>query len=227
MSAATKMMAAGMTEAETIALAMKGDHESFKVLYNRHKRRVYGLCLRMIGNTETAEDLTQEAFLLLHRKIGTFRGDSAFSTWLHRLTVNIVLMHLRKKRTSEISLDEPLDADEDGSGGAMRDFGTQDQSLAGVIDRVSLEHAIESLADGYRIIFVLHDIEGYEHGEIAEMLGCSIGNSKSQLHKARLNLRQILRVTRAEKARVNAMQAARPPMRMGVEMARNSVINAA
>jgi RNA polymerase sigma-70 factor (ECF subfamily) len=136
-------------------------------------------------------------------------------------------MHLRKKRTSEISLDEPLDTDEDGSGGAMRDYGTQDLSLSGVVDRVSLEHAIESLADGYRIIFVLHDIEGYEHGEIAEMLGCSIGNSKSQLHKARLNLRQILRVTRAEKARVNAIEAARPPMRMGAEIPESSAADAA
>jgi RNA polymerase sigma-70 factor (ECF subfamily) len=221
------MMASGMPEAETIALAAQGDHECFKALYNRHKRRVYGLCLRMIGNTETAEDLTQEAFLLLHRKIGTFRGDSAFSTWLHRLTVNIVLMHVRKKRTSEISLDEPLDADDDGSGGAMRDYGTEDPSLSGAVDRVSLEHAIEGLADGYRIVFVLHDIEGYEHGEIAEMLGCSIGNSKSQLHKARMNLRQILRVTQAENARVDSFQAARPPMRMGVGMGRSSATNAA
>jgi RNA polymerase sigma-70 factor (ECF subfamily) len=227
MGAATRMTALGMPEAEIIARAIKGDHESFKMLYNHHKRRVYGLCLRMLGNTETAEDLTQEAFLLLHRKIGTFRGDSAFSTWLHRLTVNIVLMHVRKRRTSEISLDEPLEADDDGSGGATRDYGTQDLSLAGAIDRVSLEHAIESLADGYRIVFVLHDIEGYEHGEIAEMLGCSIGNSKSQLHKARVNLRNILRVTRSENARVDSFKADRSPMGIGEEMAQSSAADAA
>jgi RNA polymerase sigma-70 factor (ECF subfamily) len=109
----------------------------------------------------------------------------------------------------------------------MRDYGTEDPNLSGAVDRVSLEHAIESLADGYRIVFVLHDIEGYEHGEIAEMLGCSIGNSKSQLHKARMNLRQILRVTRAENARIDSFQAARPPMRMGAEMGRSSAIDAA
>jgi RNA polymerase sigma-70 factor (ECF subfamily) len=227
LNAAKKTLAKGMSEAEAIAMAAQGDHECFKALYNRHKRRVYGLCLRMLGNTETAEDLTQEAFLLLHRKIGTFRGDSAFSTWLHRLTVNIVLMHVRKKRLSEISLDEPLDADDDGAGGAMRDYVTEDPSLAGIVDRVSLEHAIERLADGYRIVFVLHDIEGYEHGEIAEMLGCSIGNSKSHLHNARMNLRQILRVTRTENARVDSFKAARAPMSVGVEMAGDSAADAA
>jgi len=227
MSATTKMTVSGMPEADVIALAKQGDHECFKSLYDRHKRRVYGLCLRMTGNRETAEDLAQDAFLLLHRKIGMFRGESAFSTWLHRLTVNVVLMHLRKKRLSEISLDEPLEGDEAGTGGAMRDYGTQDQNLSGAIDRVSLEHAMENLADGYRIIFVLHDVEGYEHGEIAEMLGCSIGNSKSQLHKARMNLRETLQVTRAEKARVDAMQAARPAMQMGVDTAQSSAADAA
>ncbi len=216
-----------MSEAEAIALAAKGNHECFKALYNRHKRRVYGLCLRMIGNTETAEDLTQEAFLLLHRKIGTFRGDSAFSTWLHRLTVNIVLMHVRKRRLSEIPLDEPLEADDEGASGATRDYGTEDPGLAGAVDRVSLEHAIDSLADGYRIVFVLHDIEGYEHGEIADMLGCSIGNSKSQLHKARVNLREILRVTRAENARVDAFKVVRAPMGVSGEMAQSSAADAA
>jgi RNA polymerase sigma-70 factor (ECF subfamily) len=156
----------------------------------------------MIGTVEAAEDLTQEAFLLLFRKIATFRGDSAFSTWLHRLTVNVVLMHVRKRGLREISLDESMEPDEES--GAQKDYGTQDSVLAGSIDRVALERAIETLPPGYRIIFVLHDIEGYEHGEIAEMLGCSIGNSKSQLHKARTKLRDALNVTRAENNRRKA-----------------------
>jgi len=186
-----------LTEAEHIARAKEGDAPSFEALYSLHKRRVYSLCLRMTGNTAEAEDLTQEAFLQLYRKIATFRGESAFSTWLHRLAVNVVLMHLRKKGLPEVSLEESLEPQEDGP---KKDIGARDNVLAGSIDRLNLERAIESLPPGYRIIFVLHDVEGYEHNEIAEIMGCSIGNSKSQLHKARMKLRDLLRITRAEKA---------------------------
>ncbi len=193
-----KVLASGMSEAEAISRAQQGDGECFEALYSMHKRRVYSLCLRMTGNTAEAEDLTQEAFLQLYRKIATFRGESAFSTWLHRLAVNVVLMHLRKKGLPEVSLQETLEPSEED--GPKKDFGAHDQVLAGSIDRVNLERAIESLPPGYRIIFVLHDIEGYEHNEIAEMMGCSIGNSKSQLHKARMKLRDLLKVTRAERA---------------------------
>jgi RNA polymerase sigma-70 factor (ECF subfamily) len=195
---AKKVIASGMSEAEAIDLAKAGDAQAFEGLYGLHKRRVYSLCLRMTGNTAEAEDLTQEAFLQLYRKIATFRGESAFSTWLHRLAVNVVLMHLRKKGLPEISLDEALEpAHEDGP---KKDIGARDNVLAGSIDRVNLGRAIESLPPGYRIIFVLHDVEGYEHNEIAEMMGCSIGNSKSQLHKARMKLRDLLKLSRAEKA---------------------------
>lgn len=193
-----KTLASGMPEAEAIERAKDGDGECFEFLYGLHKRRVYSLCLRMTGNTAEAEDLTQEAFLQLYRKIATFRGESAFSTWLHRLAVNVVLMHLRKKGLPEVSLQETLEPTEED--GPKKDFGAHDQVLAGSIDRVNLERAVESLPPGYRIIFVLHDIEGYEHNEIAEMMGCSIGNSKSQLHKARMKLRDLLKVTRAERA---------------------------
>jgi len=145
----------------------------------------------MVGNVAEAEDLTQEAFLQLHRKIDSFRGDSAFSTWLHRLAINVVLMHLRKKGLSLISLDEAMEPTlEEGSG---RSFGAPDLTLAGSIDRLALQRAVANLPAGYRLIFILHDIEGYEHNEIASMLECSIGNSKSQLHKARLKLRDALR----------------------------------
>ena len=152
----------------------------------------------MTGNTAEAEDLTQEAFLQLYRKIATFRGESAFSTWLHRLAVNVVLMHLRKKGLPEVSLEAILEPQQED--GPKKDISTRDNALAGAIDRVNLTRAIDSLPRGYRVIFVLHDVEGYEHNEIAEMMGCSIGNSKSQLHKARMKLRDILRVNRIEKA---------------------------
>jgi RNA polymerase sigma-70 factor (ECF subfamily) len=178
-------------EADVLTRAQAGDHQAFAQLYSLHKRRIYSLCLRMVGNIAAAEDLTQEAFLQLHRKIATFRGDSAFSTWLHRLAVNVVLMHLRRKGLQVISLDEAMEpAAEERPG---RTFGAPDLTLAGTIDRLALQRAIDNLPAGYRIIFVLHDIEGYEHNEIASMLDCSIGNSKSQLHKARLKLRDALR----------------------------------
>jgi len=193
-----KEIAPGMSEADAIHRAQQGDGDSFECLYTFHKRRVYSLCLRMTGNTAEAEDLTQEAFLQLYRKIATFRGESAFSTWLHRLSVNVVLMHLRKKGLPEVSLQEALEpAEEDGP---RKDIGSHDQVLDGSLDRVNLQRAVETLPPGYRIIFVLHDIEGYEHNEIAEMMGCSIGNSKSQLHKARMKLRDVLKNTRAEGA---------------------------
>ena len=145
----------------------------------------------MLGNVAEAEDLTQEAFLQLYRKIGTFRGDSAFSTWLHRLSVNVVLMHLRKKGLPQVSLEETLEPSQED--GPRKDIGARDLTLSGSIDRVTLERAVENLPPGYRLVFVLHDIEGYEHNEIADMLACSIGNSKSQLHKARMKLRELLR----------------------------------
>jgi len=189
-----------VSEAQAIERAKQGDAAAFQVLYDLHKRRVYSLCLRMTSNTAEAEDLAQEAFLQLFRKIGTFRGESAFSTWLHRLSVNVVLMHLRKKGLPVVSLEETTQ----GSGGEedtpKKDFGAEDVALAGSIDRLQLRRAVESLPPGYRTIFVLHDVEGYEHNEIATIVGCSIGNSKSQLHKARMKLRDLLKMQRAEKA---------------------------
>jgi RNA polymerase sigma-70 factor (ECF subfamily) len=187
-----------LSEAEAIERAKQGDAEAFQVLYEKHKRRVYSLCLRMTANTAEAEDLAQEAFLQLYRKIGTFRGESAFSTWLHRLSVNVVLMHLRKKSLPVVSLEETTQGGEDDT--PKKDFGAEDLALAGSIDRLQLQKAVDDLPPGYRTIFVLHDVEGYEHNEIATIVGCSIGNSKSQLHKARMKLRDLLKIKRAEKA---------------------------
>ena len=178
-------------EADALERAKNGDPDAFSKLYALHKRRVYTLCLRMLGNVSEAEDMTQEAFLHLYRKLGSFRGESAFSTWLHRLTVNLVLMHLRKKGLQLVSLEETINPSEEDA--PKRDFGSRDPRLSGSVDRVALERAVGTLPPGYRLVFVLHDVEGYEHNEIAEMLECSTGNSKSQLHKARLKLREILR----------------------------------
>ena len=175
-------------EADAIERAKNGDPDAFSKLYALHKRRVYTFCLRMLGNVSEAEDMTQEAFLHLFRKLGSFRGESAFSTWLHRLTVNLVLMHLRKKGLNLVSLEETINPSEDDA--PKRDFGSRDNQLAGSVDRVTLERAVASLPPGYRMVFVLHDVEGFEHNEIASMLECSTGNSKSQLHKARLKLRR-------------------------------------
>jgi RNA polymerase sigma-70 factor (ECF subfamily) len=185
-------------EAELIEKAKQGDAHAFQGLYEKHKRRVYSLCLRMTANTAEAEDLTQEAFLQLYRKIGTFRGESAFSTWLHRLSVNVVLMHLRKKSLPVVSLEETTQSGEEDT--PKKDFGADDLALAGSIDRLQLQKAVDDLPPGYRTIFVLHDVEGYEHNEIATIVGCSIGNSKSQLHKARMKLRDLLKMKRVEKA---------------------------
>jgi len=144
----------------------------------------------MVSNVAEAEDLTQEAFMQLFRKISTFRGESAFSTWLHRLAVNVVLMHLRKRGLDEVSLEQ--EPDDDSQDSPKKEYGEEDLNLIGTVDRVTLDKAIGGLPPGYRTIFVLHDIEGYEHNEIADLIGCSIGNSKSQLHKARLKLRTLL-----------------------------------
>jgi RNA polymerase sigma-70 factor (ECF subfamily) len=189
---------AEFNEAEAIDRAKLGDAEAFQALYDKHKRRVYSLCLRMTANTAEAEDLAQEAFLQLYRKIGTFRGESAFSTWLHRLSVNVVLMHLRKKTLPVVSLEESTQGPDEDS--PRKDFGADDVALAGSLDRLQLQRAVNDLPPGYRMIFVLHDVEGYEHNEIATLVGCSIGNSKSQLHKARLKLRELLKMNRAEEA---------------------------
>ena len=189
-----------VTEVEAIRLAQAGDAAAFEFLYHFHSRRVYALCLRMVNNPSDAEDLMQEAFLQLFRKIGTFRGESAFSTWLHRMTVNVVLMRLRKKSLPVASLEETMDPDDETSG-PRKDIGAPDLRLSGAVDRVNLERSVEKLPPGYRTVFVLHDVQGYEHNEIADIMGCSVGNSKSQLHKARTRLRDLLQEEVRQQAR--------------------------
>jgi RNA polymerase sigma-70 factor (ECF subfamily) len=141
----------------------------------------------MTQNVAEAEDLAQEAFIQLFRKIGSFRGDSAFTTWLHRLTVNQVLMYFRKR---SVKLERTT---EEGKTPEQVVNGTQNPNTMPVVDRIALDRAIAKLPQGYREVFVLHDIEGHAHDEIAKILGVAVGTSKSQLHKARMKLRGLLK----------------------------------
>lgn len=177
------------TDLELVKRAQEGDPEAFAALFSAHKARVYSICLRMTNNTAQAEDLTQDAFLQVFRKLSTFRGNSALSTWLYRIAVNTVLMHFRKKALRQISLDEPSNQD---AKQVRREYGSQDGRLSASVDRITLTRAIKDLPAGYKQIFLMHEIEGYEHQEIAKLLDCSVGNSKSQLHKAKLRIREFL-----------------------------------
>jgi RNA polymerase sigma-70 factor (ECF subfamily) len=175
--------------AADVALARRvacGDEAAFEEVYRIHHRRVYGLCLRMTQNVAEAEDITQEVFILLHRKAGSFRGESQFNTWLYRLTVNQVLMRFRKSKARR---EDALDGVEARPG---ETFGAGRPNTSQLTDRIALDSALAQLPPGYRAAFILHDVEGYEHEEVAQILGCAVGTSKSQLHKARVKLRKIL-----------------------------------
>ena len=174
------------TDLELARAAAAGDSLAIEKLYEQHHRRVYSLCLRMLGSGSQAEDLTQEVFLQVYKKIGSFRGESAFTTWLHRLTVNQVLMHFRRRG---VKLEH---TSEEGDFTNVVDTPLQSTRRISMVDRLALEKAISELPPGYRTVFVLHDVEGYEHEEISKLLDVSIGTSKSQLHKARMRLRDLL-----------------------------------
>ena len=192
------------SERSLVQRAQRGDEQAFATLFQLHKKRVYSVCLMMTKDTAEAEDLTQETFLQVFRSVGSFRCDSAFSTWAYRIAVNTVLMNLRRRKTPTISLDEPVSSE---SPSLRRDIGRRDLRLCGAVDRIALRRAMQELPQGCRNIFALHDIEGYEHNEIAEILGRSIGASKSQLHKARLRLRELLHEFKRQKARDERMTA--------------------
>ena len=179
-----------MTKAKDFELtkvAGDGNMAAFEEIYKRHHRRVYSICLRMLQNTSEAEDLTQDVFIQLYRKIGSFRGDSAFTTWLHRMTVNQVLMHFRKRTVKYEKTTE------EGETPVQMVAGTSNPERMRIVDKIALDNAIEQLPKGYKNVFVLHDVEGFEHEEVARILGCSVGTSKSQLHKARLKLQKLLK----------------------------------
>lgn len=175
------------SDLELCSLAAGGNIAAFEIIYSRYHRRTYSLCLRMTGSQSESEDLTQEVFIQLFRKAGSFRGDSAFSTWLHRLTVNQVLMHFRRRSFKNEKTSE------DGVLPEQTATGSSNPNRMQVVDRIALKKAISLLPAGYKSVFILHDVEGFEHEEVARRLGISIGTSKSQLHKARLRLRAMLR----------------------------------
>jgi RNA polymerase sigma-70 factor, ECF subfamily len=178
------------SEGTLVQRAQRGDEQAFATLYQLNKKRVYSVCLRMTKDVAEAEDLAQEAFIHVFRNLNSFRGNSAFATWLYRIAVNTVLMKLRRRKSPPVlSLDEAVSSD---SPSLKREIGKDDLSLRGAIDRIALRRAIEELPGGARQIFELHEVEGYQHHEIAEQLQCSIGNSKSQLHKAKMKMRDLL-----------------------------------
>jgi len=182
--------AAHTSEMALVRRALNGDADAFASLFHLHKHRVYAVCLRMTNNTAEADDLTQDVFIQVFRKLSTFRGESALSTWLYRLAVNTALMHFRKRAPHQVSLDETRE--HDNALVARREHGRHDDRLRCSLDRIALTRALQALPVGYRTIFELHEIKGYGHGEIARLLHCSVGNSKSQLHKAKQRIRECL-----------------------------------
>jgi RNA polymerase sigma-70 factor, ECF subfamily len=177
--------AAKQSDYELTQAIARGAIANIGELYERHKARVYAVCLQMTGNTSEAEDLTQEIFIQLLGKAGSFRGESQFSTWLYRFTTNYVLMHFRRLTRRGVRL---LGFDEfEAINGLKISFGPQ------YLDRIALEAALAKLPAGSRSVFLKFDVEGYNHEEIAGIFGCSVGNSKSQLHKARRKLRKLLK----------------------------------
>lgn len=183
-----KSRAAALSLNKAIRLFNQGDTKAFEFIYRSYCEYVHRICLRMLRDPAEAEDAAQDVFLCVFRKINTFRGESAFSSWLYRLTTNSVLMRFRKKKHTWIPLEESREGEED----SCWETSAQDSNSGGLLDRIDLQSAVEVLPRGYKAAFVLHDIQGYDHREIAEMCGYSIGNSKSQLHKARLRLRKLL-----------------------------------
>jgi len=169
-----------------IERAQQGDPAAFGELYALYRRRVYLICLRIVKNEADADDLVQEVFLRLSRKLKFFRGESAFSTWFHRLVVNAALIELRNKNGRyNVSLDELVEVDD---GELQREVTSIDHHLQLSPERIAAGKAIEQLSPRCRLIFWMHDVEGFKHREIAKILGCTVGNSKSQLHRARKKL---------------------------------------
>lgn len=175
---------------EDLALAercRRGDFEAFEALYRAHASRLFSLAVRMLGNQHDAEDMLQEIFLAAHRKLQSYRGDSRLSTWLFRLATNLCLDHLRSKAARMTQATSSLDDDN-----AREPASPSPGPVVGTVQQIDLERAVARLPQGCRAAFLLHDVEGFEHREVASMLGISEGTSKSQVHKARIKLRRFL-----------------------------------
>jgi len=171
-----------------VRLFIRDDTRAFEFAYRSYFDFVRNICLRMLRDPVEAEDAAQDVFVCVLCKLNTFRGEAAFSSWLYRLTTNSVLMRFRRKRYTRVPWEEPKEDDNE----SCTEIGAPDLNMSGLLDRIDLQSAIDVLPKGYKTAFLLHDVEGYEHREIAEMRGNSVGNSKSQLHKARLKLRKLL-----------------------------------
>jgi RNA polymerase sigma-70 factor (ECF subfamily) len=177
-----------MPEAEAIEKARNGDVTGYESLYYSHRSRVYSLCLRFTGNASDAEDLAQEVFLQMYRKISTFRGDAKFGSWLYRVAVNLALMHFRRRRPPEVSLNISPTLTADG----LRSPRNQFLTSSFLVERVALGRALSSLSKARRNVVLLHDVNGFTHCEVGRRLGLAAGTSKSQLHKAHVELRHML-----------------------------------
>ena len=178
--------------AADLALAQRcgrGDQDAFEQLYRAHAGRLYTLIVRMVASAETAEDLLQEVFLNAYRKVSSFRGDSSLGTWLYRMAVNHCLDYLRGRQNKMARTTDSIEDE------GMVEPAASAPLVASTIHRLDLERAIAKLPAGCRTAFVLHDVEGFEHHEIATMLGISEGTSKSQVHKARVKLRGMLKAS--------------------------------
>jgi RNA polymerase sigma-70 factor (ECF subfamily) len=182
------MSSTEMPEAEAIEKARNGDVTGYESLYYSHRSRVYSLCLRFTGNASDAEDLAQEVFLQMYRKISTFRGDAKFGSWLYRVAVNLALMHFRRRRPPEVSLNISPTLTPD----AMRSPRNQFWTSSFLVERVALGRALGSLSKARRNVVLLHDVNGFTHCEVGRRLGLAAGTSKSQLHKAHVELRHLL-----------------------------------
>ena len=169
--------------ADLVARCQAGDVDAFAELYRHHSPRIFALACRMSGSSEAGEDLLQEIFLQAHRKIRGFKGDSTVGTWLYRLAINHCLDFVRSRQAKMEKATDSLDRDDAPPAGASHES---------PVERIDLERAIRQLPPGCREAFVLHDVEGYEHREIARMLGIAEGTSKSQVFKARMKLRAVL-----------------------------------
>lgn len=170
-----------MSAIDLVSRAQSGDATAFESLYRQHSRRIFALCLRMVADPDRAEDLVQETFVRAWEKLSSFRGDSAFATWLHRLAINVVLGEGRRRQSRREGDQVPID-----------DSSTLQPSIRRSETGIDLERAIAGLPDQARVVFVLHDIEGYRHSEIAELAGIAEGTSKAHLHRARKLLREAL-----------------------------------
>ena len=173
---------------EAIRLLHQGDGEAFSLIYRSYSELVRRVCLRMLRDSAEAEDAAQDVFLRVFLKINTFRGESAFSSWLYRLTTNVVLMRFRKKKHNWALPTEYTSDDAEPNS----EIGAPDVRLTGMLGWIDIEAAVDSLPRGNKAAFILHDVYGYDHKEIAELFGYSVGNSKSQVHRARRRLRKLL-----------------------------------